>query len=48
MAVTSCNGLTLEMMLHRRLVKKMNIRGDISTIFNDVVLVGFVGQGGWR
>ena len=48
MAVTGCNGSTLEMMFHRRLVKKMDIRGDISTVLNDVMLVGFVGQIRWR
>ena len=39
MAVTGRNG-SLEMMLHRRLVKKMVIRGDDSTVLNDSVLIG--------
>ena len=39
MAVTGRNE-SLEMMLHRRLVKKMVIRGDDSTVLNDSVLVG--------
>ena len=46
MAVTGHNG-SLKMMLHRRLVKRMDVRGDDSTVLNDSVLVGFVGQGGW-
>lgn len=46
MAVTGRSG-SLEMMLHRKLVKKMDPRGDDSTVLNDSVLIGFVGQGGW-
>ena len=46
MAVTSRQNGSLEMMLHRRLAKKMDPRGDDSTILNDSVLIGFVGQGG--
>ena len=39
MAVTGRNG-SLEMMLHRRLGKKMDVRGDDSTVLNDSVLIG--------
>ena len=46
MAVTGRNG-SLEMMLHRRLAKNKDPRGDDSTVLSDSVLVGFVGQGGW-
>ena len=34
MAMTGRNG-SLEMMFYRRLVKKMDIRGDVSTALND-------------
>ena len=45
MALTGYNG-SLEMMLHRRLVKKKDPRGDDSTAMDDSVLVGFLGEGG--
>ena len=43
MALTGRNG-SLEMMLHRRLVKASDKRGDDSTVLNDSVLVGFLGK----
>ena len=46
MAVTGYNG-SLEMMLHRRLTKKQDPRGDDSTVMNDSILIGFVQEGGW-
>ena len=46
MALTGRNG-SLEMMLHRRLVKKKDPRGDDNTTMNDSVLIGFLGEGGW-
>ena len=46
MAVTGRNG-SLEMMLHRRLVKMFDKRGDDSTIMDDSVLIGFLVRGRW-
>ena len=44
MALTGSNG-SLEMVLHRRLKKKQDPRGDDFTVMNDSLLIGFLGEG---
>lgn len=46
MALTGLNG-SVEMMLHRRISKKEDPRGNDTTVMNDSILVGFLGEGGW-
>ena len=46
MALTGRNG-SLEMMLHRRIERLTDRRGNDNTVVNDSVMIGFLGEGRW-